>query len=42
MFATDTIYSDLDITQLESLPVTQPHRSVDLTLVNADIEGDAV
>ncbi|KAF8962780.1 NAD-P-binding protein [Flammula alnicola] len=39
MFSTDTIYSDLDISQLESLPVTQPHRSVDLTVVNADKEG---
>jgi hypothetical protein len=42
MFATDTIYSDLDIPQLESLPITQPHRPVDLALVNADSEGDAV
>ncbi|KDR76306.1 hypothetical protein GALMADRAFT_140021 [Galerina marginata CBS 339.88] len=38
-FATDTIYSDLNIDQLESLPITQPHRSVDVTVVNADKEG---
>ena len=42
MFTTDTIYSDFDIPKLESLPMTQPHRSVDLTLITADSEGDAV
>jgi len=39
MSATDTIYSDLNIDQLESLPTTQPHRTVDLSIVNADKEG---
>jgi hypothetical protein len=39
MFATNTIYSDLNIPQLESLPDSQPHRLVDLALVAADGEG---
>lgn len=39
MHATDVIYSDLDIKQIESLPITQPHRSVDITITNADREG---
>lgn len=39
MFATNTIYSDLNIPQLESLPESQPHREVDLALVEADGEG---
>ncbi|KAF9048745.1 hypothetical protein BJ165DRAFT_1053961 [Panaeolus papilionaceus] len=38
-FATDKIYSDMNIPQLESLPQTQPHRVVDLSLVEADKEG---
>ncbi|PPQ71191.1 hypothetical protein CVT24_010009 [Panaeolus cyanescens] len=38
-FAADRIYSDLNIPQLESLPKTQPHRVVDLSLVEADKEG---
>ncbi|KAJ7104227.1 hypothetical protein B0H15DRAFT_809082 [Mycena belliarum] len=39
MRASSTIYSDLDIPQLETLPSTQPHRDVDLTLVEADSQG---
>ncbi|KAF7316900.1 Rab guanyl-nucleotide exchange factor [Mycena chlorophos] len=39
MFASETIYSDLDIELLESLPPTQPHRDVDLAIVAADSEG---
>ncbi|KAF4613973.1 hypothetical protein D9613_007770 [Agrocybe pediades] len=39
MYASDTIYSDLDIKQLESLPITQPHRVVDVALVDADKQG---
>ena len=39
MYATDIIYSDLNIKQIESLTVTQPHRSVDITVTNADKEG---
>ena len=39
MHATDVIYSDLNIKQIESLPITQPHRSVDITVTNADKEG---
>ncbi|KAF8149869.1 hypothetical protein B0H34DRAFT_785168 [Crassisporium funariophilum] len=39
MFSTDTVYSDLNVAQLEGLPITQPHRSVDVALVNADKAG---
>lgn len=39
MFASETIYSDLDTARLDSIPRTQPHREVDLMLVNADKEG---
>jgi hypothetical protein len=35
MFAYDTIYRDDDADQMESLPPTQPHRTVDLEVVNA-------
>ena len=42
MFATNTIYSDLNIPQLESLPDSQPHRLVDVTLVKADSEGVSI
>jgi len=34
-------YSDLDIPKIESLPETQPHRNVDLTVVAAAEEGYA-
>ena len=39
MFATDTIYSDLNIDQIRSLPITRLHRPVDLTIVDAGKEG---
>ncbi|KAJ7618780.1 hypothetical protein FB45DRAFT_1063335 [Roridomyces roridus] len=39
MFTSDTIYSDTDTAQIESLPATQPHRNVDLTIVEGDSEG---
>jgi hypothetical protein len=39
MYATDEVYSDLDIEKLETLPLTQPHREVDLLLVKADQAG---
>jgi hypothetical protein len=35
MFAYDTIYRDDNADQMESLPPTQPHRTVDLEVVNA-------
>lgn len=38
-YATDEIYSDLDIPMIESLPKTQPHREVDLEVIAADKEG---
>ncbi|KAF7330526.1 Rab guanyl-nucleotide exchange factor [Mycena venus] len=39
MHSSPTIYSDLDIAQLETLSPDQPHRNVDLTLVDADSQG---
>lgn len=39
MYATDTIYSDTNIQQIESLAPTQPHRDVDLAVVDADKQG---
>jgi hypothetical protein len=41
MFSSVKIYSDLNITQLETLPESQPHRLVDLALIKADKEGKA-
>lgn len=37
---TDIIYNDRDIEQLASIPRTQPHREVDLTVLTADQEGE--
>jgi len=39
MYATETIYYDSDVQQIESLPDTQLHRNVDLEIVGADKEG---
>ncbi|KAI0708909.1 NAD-P-binding protein [Cerioporus squamosus] len=39
MFPTDTIYYDDDVEQLEKIPRSQPHREVDLTVIDADKEG---
>ncbi|KAH7928228.1 NAD(P)-binding protein [Leucogyrophana mollusca] len=41
MFATDTIYDDINVEQLETLPDTQPHRNVDLLVIEADKQGYA-
>ncbi|KAG2158554.1 uncharacterized protein EDB93DRAFT_1245782 [Suillus bovinus] len=38
-YATDTVYSDLDIPLIETLPKTQPHREVDIEVVAADEKG---
>ncbi|KAJ7885496.1 NAD-P-binding protein [Mycena olivaceomarginata] len=38
-FSSQTIYNDLDIAQIETLPATQPHRNVDLAIVEADRQG---
>ena len=35
----ETVYSDLDIPQIEALPDTAMHRVVDLAVVAADKEG---
>lgn len=39
MHSSPTIYSDLNIRQLETLSPEQPHRNVDLALVEADSQG---
>ncbi|EMD33972.1 hypothetical protein CERSUDRAFT_117492 [Gelatoporia subvermispora B] len=39
MYATDTIYSDMNVEQIESLPPTALHRNVDLEIVSADKQG---
>jgi len=39
MYATDVVYSDLDLKQIESLQETQIHRNVDLAIVDADKQG---
>ncbi|KAF9474242.1 NAD(P)-binding protein [Pholiota conissans] len=36
---TDVIYDDSNADQIETLPVTQPHRNVDIELERADAEG---
>lgn len=39
IYASDKIYSDLDIKMLESLPPSAPHREVDLAIVSASDQG---
>lgn len=39
MFPTDVIYNDMDLTQLETIPKSAPHRAVDLKIMKADQEG---
>ncbi|KAG5652021.1 hypothetical protein H0H81_006574 [Sphagnurus paluster] len=38
-YATETIYDDNEPAQIETLDPAQPHRNVDLELVNADKQG---
>ncbi|KIJ63834.1 hypothetical protein HYDPIDRAFT_40854 [Hydnomerulius pinastri MD-312] len=40
-YAYDTVYDDLNLDQLETLPDTQLHRNVDLRVIAADKEGYA-
>ncbi|KAL7278983.1 hypothetical protein ACG7TL_006815 [Trametes sanguinea] len=39
MYATETIYSDLNVEQIKSIPPTALHRNVDLTIMEADEQG---
>ncbi|KAJ8072687.1 hypothetical protein PM082_016246 [Marasmius tenuissimus] len=39
MYASKTIYNDENVSQIESLPPSQPHRHVDLAIVAGDKEG---
>ncbi|KAJ3479450.1 hypothetical protein NLI96_g9047 [Meripilus lineatus] len=39
MYPTETIYDDSNIAQIESISETQPHRDVDLTIIEADKQG---
>lgn len=38
-YSSDRIYDDTNPEQIESLPVTQPHRCVDVEIDAADAEG---
>jgi len=38
-FATETVYDDLNVDQIESLPPTAFHRNVDLAILEADQQG---
>lgn len=39
MYGTDEVYSDLDVEKFEKLPPSQPHRKVDLEVIEADKQG---
>ncbi len=39
MYGTDEVYSDLDVEKFERLPRNQPHRGVDLEVLEADKQG---
>ncbi|KAF8687635.1 hypothetical protein AX14_003644 [Amanita brunnescens Koide BX004] len=41
MYGTDEVYSDLDVEKFEKLPPSQPHRVVDLEVIEADKQGYA-
>ncbi|PCH34191.1 NAD(P)-binding protein [Wolfiporia cocos MD-104 SS10] len=41
MYATETIYSDLNVEQIKAIPPAALHRNVDLAVVKADEEGYA-
>ncbi|KZT66769.1 NAD(P)-binding protein [Daedalea quercina L-15889] len=41
MFASDTVYSDLDVAQIKSIPPSAMHRDVDLAVIDADEKGYA-
>ena len=41
MFASDTIYSDINLDQIKSIPPDAVHRNVDLAIVDADEKGYA-
>ncbi|CCM05824.1 uncharacterized protein FIBRA_08058 [Fibroporia radiculosa] len=41
MFASETVYSDMNVDQIKSIPPTAPHRALDLAIVDADIQGYA-
>ena len=40
MYPTEAIYDDSNIAQIESISETQPHRDVDLTIIEADKQGE--
>lgn len=35
----ETVYSDMNIPLIETLPLSQPHRPVDIAIVEADQQG---
>ena len=40
-YAGITIYDDANVSQIESLAPTQPHRLIDLEIVAADLKSEA-
>jgi hypothetical protein len=42
MYSASSVTSDLDIRKIEALPITQPHREVDVTIIEADKQGSCV
>ena len=41
MYSSTKVYDDLNVEDIEALPLTQPHRLVDSTIIKADKEGIA-
>lgn len=39
MYASDTIYNDLDVGPIHAIPETNPHRKVDIAIVEASKQG---
>ena len=39
MYCSDLVYDDIKPDQIEALPSTQPHRPVDIKIVEADAQG---
>lgn len=41
-YATETVYSDVDVAQLKSIPDAALHKSIDVAIIAADQEGTAL
>lgn len=42
MFTSEKVYNDASVEDIESLPITQIHRPVDIAVTAADLEGEDV